>query len=238
MIRKVEFSEISDNRYYRLEDLCKVDTDDCKNCHECCVGMDDTLILDPLDIFHISIAMEIDPEQLIGKCIDLSRKNDLIIPHMMFNTSFSKCYFLSEEGRCRIHQYRPGICHLFPLGRIYHDSRFDYFLQTNQCAKKNLVKIKVKKWIGFENIKEYEKYILKWHNFLNEIQEKTRKENPDKAKLYEWNLFILKWFYFKPYVKNHGKERFLKELDMDFYLEFNERLRYANEVFEISSHES
>ena len=238
MIRNVDFSEISDNRYYHLEDLCKVDTNGCDNCHECCIGMDDTIVLDPIDVFHISIALKIKPEQLINKCIDLSRKENIILPHLLFHTISSRCYFLSDEGRCKIHQFRPGICHLFPLGRIYHDSTFDYFLQTNQCIKKNPVKIKVRKWIDFVNIKDYEKYILSWHDFLKNIKKKYENENPDTNMLYEWNLLILKLFYFKPYLSDIVNSEKLEEFDMNFYKEYYSRLNYAYDVFNISSLES
>ena len=57
-----------------------------------------------------------------------------------------RCAYLDADGRCRIHDVRPGICRLFPLGRVYDDKGdFSYFLQTGECAKKNLAKIKVKK---------------------------------------------------------------------------------------------
>ena len=69
--------------------------------------------------------------------------------------------FLTEEGRCGIHPFRPGICRLFPLGRYYEENGFRYFLQVHECQKENRAKVKVKKWLDTPDLKKYETYIAR-----------------------------------------------------------------------------
>lgn len=39
------------------------------------------------------------------------------------------------------------------------------------AKRKNRSKIKVKKWLDTPNLKQYEKFVLDWHNFLLDVQE-------------------------------------------------------------------
>ena len=71
-----------------------------------------------------------------------------------------------------IHAFRPGFCRLYPLGRIYEDGSFSYFLQVYECPHPNKSKVKIRKWLGIENLPAYEAFVLKWHDVLEE----TRKE--------------------------------------------------------------
>ena len=50
MRREVSLEEISDGRLYELNDMVKADCQDCAGCHDCCEGMGDSVVLDPMDI--------------------------------------------------------------------------------------------------------------------------------------------------------------------------------------------
>ena len=127
------------------------------------------------------------------------------------------CSFLNTEGRCSIHTFRPGICRLFPLGRIYEETGFKYFLQIHECPKTDKTKIKVKKWLGISDIKSYEKYIWDWHTFINQCEDALEELEGEQKKIL--TLYILKTFYQTIYPEN------------DFYTEFYNRLEKAKEMF-------
>lgn len=44
----------------------------------------------------------------------------------------------------------PGICRLFPLGRIYEENGFKYFIQVHECKKQERGKVKIKKWLELQ----------------------------------------------------------------------------------------
>ena len=50
MRREVSLEEISDRRLYELNDMVKADCQDCAGCHDCCEGMGDSVVLDPMDV--------------------------------------------------------------------------------------------------------------------------------------------------------------------------------------------
>ena len=129
--------------------------------------------------------------------------------------------FLNTEGRCSIHDIRPGFCRLFPLGRYYTEDGFKYILQIHECKKKNRSKIKVKKWLDTPNLKQYEKFVLDWYNFLLDVQE-VFYETEDETLIKNLNMYVLSRFYYTPYKE-----------DEDFYPQFYVRLEEAKKLLEL-----
>ena len=217
MKRNVSLNEISDGKLYELNDLVKAGCNDCKGCSTCCQGMGNSIILDPLDINRLVDNLNSTFEELLVDKIELNIVDGIIIPNLKMSVLSERCSFLNGEGRCEIHVFRPGICRLFPLGRYYEDHSFKYFLQVHECEKVNKTKIKVRKWIDTPDLKNNERFIIDWHFFLEDLQNVVKNTQYDNL-IKEINMYILKEFYMKPYDTN-----------IDFYLQFNERLREAKE---------
>jgi len=221
MKRNVSLNEISDGKLYELNDLVKAGCNDCNGCSTCCQGMGNSIILDPLDIHRLLINLNITFEELLVDKIELNVVDGMIIPNLKMMGSSEKCLFLSSEGRCGIHAFRPGMCRLFPLGRYYENHDFKYFLQVHECEKANKTKIKVRKWIDTPDIKNNERFVIDWHYFLEDLQNIVKSTQDDNL-IKDINMNILKNFYMKPY-----------DLNIDFYLQFNERLSEAKEFITI-----
>lgn len=213
MRREGALEDISDGRRYGLNDMVKAGCSGCRGCSDCCRGMEDTIRLDPFDIFRITDGTGKSFEILLNEgLITLSVSDGIILPHITMTGSENACGFLDKEGRCSIHPYRPGICRLFPLGRIYENGTFSYFLQTNQCSNPNHTKVKIKNWLDTPETAKYENYICKWHYFIKEMTDYiTEKESESRAKIV--NMLILQNFYVKSFEK-----------DADFYEQFEQRL--------------
>lgn len=220
MIRDVDFEKISDGNIYRANDMVRLGCSDCDGCHACCQGMGDSLVLDPFDIYMLNKGTNMSFEELLaGGYIELSQHKGVILPNIKMEP---KCRFLDENGRCSIHEFRPGICRLFPLGRIYEENGFGYFLQVNECKKTNRTKVKIKKWLGITSLYDYEKYILVWHKYVSDIEEAARNymcnNGSRDAASYEvvlskMNSDTLRKFYIAPY-----------NIDEDFYSQFMDRM--------------
>ena len=127
MLRECDINEISDGKRYQANDMVKLGCNDCMGCHSCCEGMEDTIVLDPYDIYRLTKNLDLDFTRLMQGRIALHVEEGLILPHLAMDEETGACSFLNEEGRCSIHAHRPGICRLFPLGRIYEDGGFSYF---------------------------------------------------------------------------------------------------------------
>lgn len=217
MKREIDLREISDGRLYSANDMVKADCHDCQGCSACCHGMGESILLDPRDLWRLTRATGLSFEEMLDQYVELHLVDGMILPNLKMKEETDACSFLDGEGRCSIHAHRPGICRLFPLGRVFEDGKFQYFLQIYECEKKDRSKIKVKKWISEENFPVYEKYINDWHGFVVRCTEaiKTLEESQRRT----LTLYVLRAFFQTPYPSD------------DFYEEFYRRFTEAKELF-------
>lgn len=229
MKRFVSLDEISDGKLYGKNDMVRAGCGGCAGCSACCRGMGNSIILDPLDVFRLTAELPYTFETLMADKIELNVVDGIILPNLKMGGSGEACGFLDEKGRCSIHPHRPGICRLFPLGRYYVPEpeetagsktpkrSFHYFLQTQECPVPNKTKVKIAKWMDTPELARYEQFVLDWHYFLEDVQERLADSSEEIVK--NSNLFLLKLFYIRPYDKNES-----------FYPQFESRLAAARET--------
>ena len=211
MKRNLTFEEISDGKRYSSSDLAKIGCGDCAGCFECCKVTEDTIHLDPYDIYSLSIGLGKSFAELMGGAVNLTVVDGVVTPYLTKRESDGVCGFLSKEGRCTIHEFRPGFCRLFPLGRIYNDDgSFDYFIQVHECPYPAKTKVKIKSWLGIPSLSRYEAFVRTWHEITSNIRD-CAAENPSLTK--EANVRMLKVFFETPY-----------NAEEDFYSQFDERV--------------
>ena len=178
MERNVEIDKISDGKRYGANDLVKVGCDDCRGCSACCRGMGDSIVLDPMDLYRLERKLGKTMEEILtAGYISLRVVDGVILPHLKMTEQSDQCSFLNDEGRCSIHDARPGFCRMFPLGRLYENGTFSYFLQVSECPKEN------------KN---------EWHYYLKKKQNEARRTEDD-ALQQQISMGILKLFYLLPY---------------------------------------
>ena len=199
MERDIDMAVVSDGKLYSKNDLVKLECEDCKGCSSCCEDMGTSILLDPFDLFQLCKATNKTFYELLQESVDFIVQEQVIIPYIRMEGNKASCFYLSKEGRCKIHEYRPGFCRLFPLGRIYENGTFSYFLQKMECRKGGRSKLKIKKWIGIESITEYEQFICDWHYLVKEIGQDASKNGEEWTK--EKNIKLLKLFYETPYLQ-------------------------------------
>lgn len=219
MERQVDLKEISDGKIYGLEDMVRADCAGCAGCSACCMGMGNSVVLDPYDVYRLTTGTGMSFEALLQKHLELNVVDGVILPNLKMAGEKEACAFLNEEGRCSVHPYRPGICRIFPLGRLYEDGGFQYILQINECKKGNRSKVKVKKWIDTPDAKNYDKYIAKWHYFLKDLQ-KIAKDDEEGTAAKNISMYVLKTFYLSGFAA-----------EKDFFEQFYSRLTTAGHLF-------
>ncbi|MBE5942902.1 MAG: YkgJ family cysteine cluster protein [Lachnospiraceae bacterium] len=217
MERHIDMNEVSDGKLYGVNDMAKVGCDDCKGCFSCCQGMGNSIVLDPYDVYRLTTGLDCKFEELLVDKIDLQVVDGQILPNLKMTGEKDCCAFLDANGRCSIHALRPSMCRIFPLGRIYENGSFQYFLQVNECKKKERTKVKIKKWIDTPDIVKNEAFINCWHYFLKDVTGKMPSLPEDTVK--QINMYILNAFFVTMYQSNR-----------DFYEQFDERMKVAKEV--------
>lgn len=205
---------------YGVNDMVRAGCADCAGCHSCCVGMGDSILLDPYDICYLTNNLAKSMDELLQKEVELYFREGLILPNIAMQEVTDACSFLDANGRCSIHSFRPGICRLFPLGRQYEEGEVKYFLVPGECTKENKSKVKVKKWLGIENIKAYQKFLVDWHDFKKQLLQAIKQEE-DEVMQKNLNMFILNHFYRKSYAID------------TFYEDFTQRLQQAKDALRL-----
>lgn len=212
MRREISLDEISDGKLYGIHDMVKADCKDCHGCSSCCRGMGTSIVLDPLDIWNLKMNLGMTFEDLMKEHIELNVVDHIILPNLRMNSSTRKqkaylnkqqieseageeqCNFLDENGRCSVHAFRPGICRIFPLGRVYENRDFQYFLQVNECEKRTRTKVKVSKWIDCKQVKDNQKFIADWHYLLKDIEQMII-ESKEEDILKQVSMYLINQFY-------------------------------------------
>ena len=211
MRRQIDLAKVSDGKLYDINDMAKLGCQDCAGCSVCCRGMGESIILDPLDVFRITFYLDRCFEEMLNNEFELNVVDGIILPNLKMNDE-ETCPFLNQEGRCSVHGSRPGICRIFPLGRYYENHDFKYFLQVDECVKKNRTKIKVGKWVDVPDYDKNKEFLITWHYFLNDMEALMKEKDDDNFSQQCW-LLILRLFYMNPYDKARV-----------FYQQFDERL--------------
>lgn len=213
-----DINEISNGKKYGLNDMVRAACNDCAGCHACCEKMGDSILLDPMDMYQLTTGLGQIFEQLMNDVIALHVEDGLIVPSIQMRKDTGQCPFLDQKGRCSIHAFRPGLCRLFPLGRMYEENQLSYFLQSDACKKGGRTKVKVAKWLDVPQIEQYHQFLTDWHSFKKSIIEYLNTaEDENTAKTL--NMLILNLFYIKPYRQEE-----------EFCSQFYERLKQAQSV--------
>jgi Predicted Fe-S-cluster oxidoreductase len=218
MKRNCSIEEISDGKLYGEEDLVEASCNGCKGNSTCCHGMGISIILDPYDIYRLTTNLNKTFEELLADKVELNMIDGAILPNLKMVGETEGCAFLMDNGKCSIHEHRPGICRIFPLGRVYENNDFKYFLQVNECQNSSKTLSKISNWIDTPEPEQNKQFLIDWHYFLNDVESIVR-STQDEQLIKQLVMYILNQFY----VKSFDKEA-------SFYTQFNERFKKAKEI--------
>ena len=216
MKREIRVEELQ--KLFTCHDMAKADCGGCHGCSACCQGMGNTVVLDPYDMYQLERGLGASPQVLMSQgVIEMSLADGLVLPNLAMAGEKEQCIFLNEEGRCRIHAFRPGLCRLFPLGRVYDEEGFKYYVQLYECPKQVKTKVKIDKWLGIPDIKKYEEFVLAWH-WLQKWCQELIEQTPDMVRedaRKKIATSLLSIFYMTPYdVKVSFYDQFMARRDM------------------------
>ena len=83
-----------------------------------------------------------------------------------------------EDNRCRIHNYKPTVCALYPLGRGASGDKESkrkifYILQPTDCGEYDEAHTP-REWLGEFKLEESEQWFFVWQGIVMEISERIR----------------------------------------------------------------
>ncbi len=221
MERYCELNEITDGKLYGLDDWVKAGSNGCNGCSKCCEVVGESIILDPFDIYELTTHLHVTMQELLAEKVELHVVEGLILPNIRTDNSKGSCGFLDEKGRCTIHEFRPGFCRMFPLGRYYENGSFQYIMQVHECPYEEKTSVQVREWIGIPDMEKQEQYIKDWHYFILGLQHRIM-AGLEEAVVKRINMYLLQVFFLLPY-----------DAEVDFYTQFYQRFAKAKEEIRV-----
>lgn len=148
----------------------------CRKCGKCCVHQD-SILFNTRDVFRIGTKLGKTMDEVIDEYTETYIGHNSFIPivHLLPCGKKEECPFL-QDGRCSIHDSKPTVCALYPLGRIIVDQRFQgdgkggvqYFLQETSCGSRKQ-RHTVREWLGRFGIPEHDEFFILWSDVVGEL---------------------------------------------------------------------
>ena len=196
MIRDIDSSMITPDKLLTSRDMARLGCRDCEGCSDCCRGRASAITLDPTDIRLLKEGLNYSFQGLLdGGFITLSVVDGVVLPSLALKPESDECIFLNEQGRCGIHSFRPGICRMFPLARLWkEDGSFCYFLQEGECPRPGGAKIRIARWLGYPDIRGYEQQVRTYHDALSALRDQLKKDLSHEEQVCLQRSFLEHWF--------------------------------------------
>ncbi len=175
----------------RLQHICenydklKIGVDEpfkfnCTMCGKCCVGRED-ILLNAQDVFRLSKELDIHPKDFIKKYCEVYIGNDskMVIVRLLPVGPYKICPLL-QGHRCIVHNVKPTVCAMFPIGRSIQLSpeeakepqitldRVQYIKIDPKCGD-NKKTHTVREWLEQFGMSVDDTFFVEWQQLLMKV---------------------------------------------------------------------
>ena len=177
----------------------------CRRCGKCCIHQD-TILFNTRDIYNIARKKGMTMQQVVATYTEVYIGGNSRIPivHLLSNGPKGACPLL-EDGRCSVHDCKPTVCALFPLGRVVTGNKIGepiedldevqvkYILNDHNCGSAKKVNT-VRSWLDKFGIPEHDDFFLLWNKVLMHLSEAIMRleeaKVPESALELLWNVIF------------------------------------------------
>lgn len=164
----------------------------CRRCGKCCKDQD-TIIFSARDIFNIARKLGKTMLAVIDEYAEVYAGHNSRTPivHMVPRGPSRTCPLL-KDGLCSVHDCKPTVCALFPLGRVAVNKKNDdgtvdphgftirYILNDIDCGSAKRVNT-VRGWLERFGIPEHDEFFILWSEVMMESGKLVRLLEEKKA---------------------------------------------------------
>lgn len=172
----------------------------CRRCGKCCIHQD-TILLNTRDIFRIARKKNMTMQGVIEAYTEtyIGQSSRIPVVHLLSNGPGDACPLL-KDGRCSVHDCKPTVCALFPLGRVVMGQRFGepiedldqiqvkYILNDHSCGSSAEIRT-VRSWLAQFSIPEHDEFYLVWNKVVMSLLPAVRKLEAEQVSEPVLNLF-------------------------------------------------
>ena len=123
---------------------------ECSMCGSCCRSRSEPIVITGPNLFRIAKTLNISPLEAAQEYMDWTIGVNSHMPVLTLRERLDGSCRLLRNGRCTVHQNKPSVCALFPLGRMYNPEkkRFIYFKNAFCSRGKKAPKPKPGRWMS------------------------------------------------------------------------------------------
>ncbi|GAB6152590.1 YkgJ family cysteine cluster protein [Desulfosporosinus burensis] len=147
----------------------------CKACGNCCRNRQEPILLTGYDVFRIAKGLRIEMQEVVTKYTIGYVGGTSNLPVLTLKERQDGSCSLLRKGKCMVHDNKPLVCAIYPLGRYYlpAEKRFGYFQQEICCgtAKEQTLE----EWLNIFNVHEWDEAASLWATVITKLAEQTMK---------------------------------------------------------------
>lgn len=201
---------MNDNELIKQYEELKIGIDEpfkfhCTMCGKCCLHRED-ILLNAQDLFQIARKFQVKPQEILDRYCEFYIGHDSRLPVVRVRSlgNVKRCVFLKNR-KCSIHDVKPTVCALFPIGRaIKLESNKDisnttdiletgYIFTNPECGDDTELHT-VREWLDIFQIPLEDAFFSDWSKatillakYINSIEESASKE----TMLVIWNVVLI-----------------------------------------------
>lgn len=158
----------------------------CTQCGKCCLHRED-ILLSPKDIYNMSKELGLTPDELCKQYCEVYIGPDSRVPlvRILPRGSVQRCPLLKDR-KCSVHQAKPAICAMFPIGRslMVDQASADQkefkvedtiFIFNGADCGDDSESHTVREWLTEFGIPIEDEFFIKWQSLVMKLGEAFRK---------------------------------------------------------------
>ena len=150
----------------------------CTMCGKCCINRED-LLLNPRDMYNLAKELGMTPHEVMNTYCETYIGSDSRLPVVRLKPrgEIKRCPLLKDR-KCSVHNSKPTVCALFPIGRGIAGEKGNihsltvkdirYFFSEPGCGDDSETHT-VREWLGEFGLSPEDEFFIKWQKCLFEL---------------------------------------------------------------------
>lgn len=164
----------------------------CTMCGKCCIHRED-ILLNPRDVFNMAKELKISIRELLQQYCEIYIGPDSRVPliRLLPRGNVQRCPLLKDR-KCMVHNAKPTICALYPLGRgVRYDKTSEkenteeenagiteddiqYFFMAPDCGARDETHT-VREWLDSFGLSVADEFVIRWQAVMYKLSSLMRK---------------------------------------------------------------